>query len=130
VDAAARLERAEQFLEEAGVIIPAAYEALAADDVGAFGRLVARSHHLAETKLKNQIAETIALAESARSNGAIAASAFGAGFGGSVWALVRAEDATRFVESWRSAYLQSFGAQRDAAAFFIARPGPAALRLA
>jgi galactokinase len=129
-DARARLERAEQFLEEAGEIIPSACDALAAQDVGGFGQLVARSHHLAETKLKNQIAETVALAHSARSGGAIAASAFGAGFGGSVWALVPTRDANAFVESWRAAYLKSFAARADAAVFFAARPGPAAMRLA
>ena len=128
-DAAALTERAEQFLEEAGVIIPAAYGALGAHDVGAFGQLVARSHYLAETKLKNQIAETVTLAANARSGGAAAASAFGAGFGGSVWALVRAEDAAMFAEYWQSAYLKSFAAHRDAAVFFNSRPGPAAMRL-
>jgi galactokinase len=129
-DTPARVARAEQFLEEAGVIIPAAYDALGVRDIDAFGRLVARSHHLAETKLKNQIAETVALAASARSGGAAAASAFGAGFGGSVWALVRAADASAFVDSWRAAYLKDFAVHRDTAAFFAARPGPAAMRIA
>jgi len=38
--------------------------------------------------LGNQIPQTIFLAKTARQLGAVAASAFGAGFGGSVWALV------------------------------------------
>ena len=40
--------------------------------------------------LENQVPQTIGLARSARQCGAAAASAFGAGFGGSVWALVGA----------------------------------------
>ncbi len=47
-----------------------------------------RSQEAAERWLGNQIPETIALARLARHVGATAASAFGAGFGGSVWALV------------------------------------------
>ena len=42
----------------------------------------------AETLLGNQVPETIALARAARELGAFAVVRFGAGFGGSVWALV------------------------------------------
>ena len=61
--------------------------------MAAFGDLVDRSQQLAERRLGNQVPETIELARSARELGARAASAFGAGFGGSVWALVSRADA-------------------------------------
>ena len=54
--------------------------------------------------------ETIALARAARSLGAFAACSFGAGFGGSVWALVEG-DAAGFAARWQP------GA-------FVARPAP------
>ena len=50
--------------------------------------LVDQSQAATEQLLGNQVPETVWLAREARGLGAIAASAFGAGFGGSVWALV------------------------------------------
>src|SRR5690606_27335378 len=97
--AAELIARVEQFAEESRVIIPAASDARARGDVAAFGELVDRSQHLAETQLGNQIEETIHLARAARELGAAAASAFGAGFGGSVWALVEESIAPEFIRS-------------------------------
>ena len=59
-------------------------------------------------KLKNQIEETDFLASAALERGAIAASAFGAGFGGSVWSLVDLDQATKFEEEWREAYSKRY----------------------
>ena len=55
---------------------------------------------MAERLLGNQVPETISLASTARALGAAAASAFGAGFGGSVWALVPEADAHAFASDW------------------------------
>jgi len=68
------------------------------------------------------IEETIRLAALAREAGAFAASSFGAGFGGSVWALVRAGEADQFAAAWRTAY------QRTAANRYEYAPGPKGLR--
>ncbi len=84
--------RIEQFRAEAGNLIPAAAEALHLGQWDRLGELVDASQYLAETHLRNQIPETIALQRDARGAGALAASAFGAGFGGSVWALIRQDD--------------------------------------
>jgi len=120
--------RFEQFLEESTAIIPSAADALAAGDLVRFGSLVDRSQQGAETLLRNQVPETIALARSARALGAIAASAFGAGFGGSVWALVLAAKAAEFTRRWESSFQDQFpGSER--ACFLSTRPGPAAFRL-
>ena len=48
------------------------------------------------------------LAAQAKGCGAIAASAFGAGFGGSVWALVRDADVPSFIEKWSADYAKAF----------------------
>lgn len=121
--------RFDQFFEECIEIIPAAADALAGRDERAFGSLVDRSQSLAERLLGNQIPETIALTRAARARGAIAASAFGGGFGGSVWALVPARESFDFRSRWARDYADAFPGRAGAAEFFETRPGPAALRL-
>ena len=121
--------RLDQFAAEADEIIPAAGDALERGDLEALGALVDRSQRGAELLLGNQVPETFHLARSARSLGAAAASAFGAGFGGSVWALVRRDDAERFERCWRESYEMHFPQHADRAAFFITTAGPAAMRL-
>ena len=120
------LERLAQFRAETEEIIPAVTAALARGDAKAIGPLVHRSQSLAERVLQNQVPETIHLAGRARELGAAAASAFGAGFGGSVWALVAAEDGEAFLARWRSDYLETFPAHRARADFFLTNAGPAA----
>ncbi|MCX5673949.1 MAG: galactokinase [Planctomycetota bacterium] len=121
--------RFEHFLAESEEIIPAAGDALAAGDLAAFGRLADRSQHVAETLLGNQVPETCFLARGARDLGAAAASAFGAGFGGSVWALVRRNEAERFLEEWAARYRGAFPLPAARAAFFLSGAGPAAMEL-
>jgi galactokinase len=113
--------RFEQFCDESEIIIPAATAALAANDLAEFGRLVDRSQAGAERGLGNQVPETMFLARSARHLGAVAASAFGAGFGGSVWAMVPTASAADFTGAWRAGYRRRFDSeplafQTDAAA--------------
>jgi galactokinase len=121
--------RLDQFVEESEVIVPAASDALARADLAELGAFVDRSQDNAERLLGNQIPETIYLARSARELGGVAASAFGAGFGGSVWALVRAADAERFAGEWLTAYARAFPERSGRAEGFVTRAGPAALRL-
>jgi galactokinase len=121
--------RLDQFVLEAFQIIPRASDMLALGDVAAFGDLVDRSQAAAELWLGNQIPETIALARLARTLGAGAASAFGAGFGGSVWALIKTGEAPAFLDAWKSRYLASFPARADRADFFLTGAGPALFQL-
>ena len=121
--------RFEQFLEESTRIIPAAGDALARGDTAALGLLVDQSQDLAERFLGNQIPETIGLARQAGDLGAAAASAFGGGFGGSVWALVSENDADAFLTRWRESYSRNFPAHAAASEFFRTRAGPPLLRL-
>lgn len=123
------ITRLDQFSAEADVIIPAAGDALERGDLGTLGELVDRSQRGAEQLLGNQVPETFHLARSARSLGAVAASAFGAGFGGSVWALVRRDDAERFTRCWQESYDGRFPEHAARATFFVTTAGPAAMRL-
>lgn len=120
-DSAPLLARLDQFHEECAVLIPAAAAAIARSDPAGLGVAVARSQALAEAVLRNQVPETIALAAGARTLGAHAASAFGAGFGGSVWAIVGADDAERFAAAWRTQYLARFPGRRGRAEVFVTR---------
>jgi len=113
--------RLEQFIAESEEIIPAAGDALARGDFPALGALVDRSQRLAEENLGNQVPETVSLARRAGElgGGAAAASAFGAGFGGSVWALVETAAGPAFLERWGEDYRRSFPAPAARAEFFL-----------
>ena len=54
--------------------------------------------------------------------GARAASSFGAGFGGSVWALVSTPDADVFAADWMDRY-RAAGTAPSAASALVTRPG-------
>ena len=123
------LDRFEQFYAESEEIVPAAGDALARGDLAEFGRQVDRSQELTEKLLGNQVDQTVFLACSAREIGASAASAFGAGFGGSVWALVEAQAARDFLRQWQGRYENAFPEQAAGSAFFITNAGPAASEL-
>ena len=86
--------------------------------------ILGHSQHLAEAFLGNQVKETVTLQRSARELGAVAASAFGAGFGGAVWALVPEADADEFLRRWSEGYRKKYKKQGKAAVFFLSRAGP------
>jgi galactokinase len=115
--------RFAQFREEIEVVVPGVGDAMRDRDVAALGALVDRSMAMAERALKNQVAETSHLARSARARGAAAASAFGAGFGGAVWAMVPTADADAFVDAWRADYLATFPHRTEHALWLVTRPG-------
>lgn len=129
-DNRALLARLEHFIVENEQVIPAAGDALLNSDLDEFGRWVDRSQRAAERLLGNQIPETECLAVAAREHGAVAASAFGAGFGGSVWALVNRGEIDSFLAAWRDAYQTKFPQQSENATFFATAAGPAMFRLA
>ncbi|MFC0672463.1 galactokinase family protein [Brachybacterium hainanense] len=121
--------RLAQFLAESERLVPAAAIALEDGDLVEFGDLVDESQRAAEDGLGNQVPETIALQRGARELGAVAASAFGAGFGGSVWALVPEDRADAFAADWERTYLEQFPQHRGAASVLRTRPGRAAHRI-
>lgn len=123
------LERFEHFHAESMEIIPAAGDAIAAGELTESGQQVDRSQHCAEDLLHNQIPETVHLAATARQFGAIAASAFGAGFGGSVWALVPGDRVGPFIDRWSGKYAEAFRPAAARATFFVTAAGQAAFEL-
>jgi len=118
------LGRFEQMMLEATVLVPDAAHALRMGDLKALGATVELSQMLAERLLGNQIHETRALVRKAKLAGAAAASAFGAGFGGSVWALVEERGAAGFLGAWSREYGKQFPARIAAAQFFLTKAGP------
>jgi galactokinase len=103
--------------------VPMALRAFAERDAGALADLAHGSQLDADRLLGNQIPETNALASLAIACGAFASSSFGAGFGGSVWALVPREEALPFGERW----IETYRARHPWSVrceWFIASPGP------
>jgi len=125
----ALVDRSEHFRAESNEILPAAGDALERGDLEAFGRQVERSQTRTEKLLGNQVPETMHLAAAARRHGAIAASAFGAGFGGSVWALIESRDSERFLEAWRGDYTARFPGHAATATFLTTAAAPPAREL-
>ncbi len=112
------VRRVDHFFAENEEILPKAGDALAVGDVGGFGAWASKSQTNGAVLLQNQIPETEALAEIAVGLGASGASAFGAGFGGSVWALVARHSGDAFLEAWESVYLQKFPGHQKLSQFF------------
>ena len=120
-------QRIEQFLIESLVLVPEGARLIAAADPGV-GEVLERSQELADRGLCNQVPQTRLMVSLAREAGAISASSFGAGWGGSVYALVRADEAEGFAAQWLRAYRdREQGAEQ--AAVIVTRPGPGACRL-
>lgn len=128
-DSRSLLARLDHFIVENEEVIPAAGDALTDGHLDEFGRWVDRSQQASEQLLGNQIPETVRLAAMAREHGAVAASAFGAGFGGSVWAMVGCGEVEAFLAAWGDAYRTEFPKQSDNARFFATSAGPAMFRM-
>ena len=123
------VQRFDHFYCESEEILPEAGDALGRGDLEAFGEWVDKSQHAGVKLLRNQVPETEALASLARANGAVAASAFGAGFGGSVWALVEEKQSTEFLDSWRDEYMARFPIAGEKSQFFKVEAGRGAFEL-
>lgn len=121
--------RLRAFLTESEEIIPAATTALRTGDLAMFGELSDRSQRNADQQLGNQVPETNRLQELARELGANASTSFGAGFGGSVWALTRTADAEAFGQDWLARYASEFPDVEGRASVLVTRPGAPARRL-
>jgi len=109
--------------------VPLALDAIARRDRQAIGELARATQEDAERLLQNQIPETSALAALALESGAFASSSFGAGFGGSVWALAPASDGEEILRVWRQRYVERYPAVENVTGF-LARPAPASAAIA
>jgi galactokinase len=117
--------RLRQFMAE-DARVPEAADAFERGDVARVGELAAESQRDAEHGLRNQVPETIGLVSIARDLGAVAASAFGAGWGGSVWALVPQPDGEAFLDRWLRAFRHRHPRRR--ADGFVSAPGDGVLK--
>lgn len=116
--------RLQQYIAETQRHLLAAVDALRRGDWKAFADAAHASQHDAAVGLLNQVQQTEYLAASAERLGSRGACAFGAGFGGSVWAVVKVNEADAFLEAWSANYTCAFPQMRGT--FFTTRPGPAA----
>ena len=126
-DGATLDRRLEHFVAE-DARVPLALDAIARGDREAIGVLALATQEDAERLLQNQIPETSALAALALESGAFAASSFGAGFGGSVWALAPAQTGDEILRIWRRHYVERYPAVQNVTGF-LARPAPASAAL-
>ena len=116
------IRRFSHFYYENQEILPQFATALKESDLQRVSDLAFRSFSLADKLLGNQIDETRHLVQSACELGAVGASAFGAGFGGSVYAFVLSSNAPRFSEDWLADYLEHFPENESKAKVYIDRP--------
>lgn len=117
--------RLAAFLTESELLIPAATSALRDGEFAMFGELADQSQRSAAAQLGNQIPETNRLQALARELGALGSASFGAGFGGSVWALIPTAGADSFAADWLERYRREFPAAEQATVL-LTRPGPPA----
>ena len=97
-------KRLAQYRSETTQVVPHLVDAIARGDAGMAGACLEQSQRFAEDALENQVPQTTWLARSATELGAAGATAFGAGFGGAVWALVCGGDVRAFAKRWVDAY--------------------------
>jgi galactokinase len=117
-------DRVRQFILEDRTHIPGALSALEAKDLPAFGALLTASHRASKKYLWNIVPEIDFLQKSACTLGAAGASGFGAGFGGSLFAVTTADDAEELALRWQDAYSARYPGRARESAFFLAQPGP------
>lgn len=121
-------DRLDQFMEEMR-LVKEAVRVLRLGNLTVFGRCAQQSQHMAARLLHNQVEETNTLVAKAKRYGAVAASAFGAGFGGAVWAMVAKSEVKAFLERWQRRYVDTFPIHRDHCQFFEAQPGTPAIQI-
>jgi galactokinase len=116
--------RLRHFLLEEERYIPAAVRGLLWRNAEAFGAALTSSHRASKKYLRNIAPEIDHLQRSAVSLGASGASGFGAGFGGSIVAVLPAARAEPFARDWQEAYARRYPAAATEACFFRTAPGP------
>lgn len=121
-NAASLWNRSLQFEKETGDIIPGFIRDLNSQNWSGLGGFTDESQRMADGWLGNQVPETNELVHLARQAGAYAASAFGAGFGGAVWALIDRENADTFRARWMKQYAAAFPSKSQYLDFFIDHP--------
>lgn len=118
-----------QFYLENKIFIPNATKALATRDYTSLANVINLSHNASKNYLCNIAPEIDFLQKEATRLGALAASGFGAGLGGSAYALLRADDVEDFSERIEKSYKRKFPNYSKVASFFQAHPSIGACEL-
>lgn len=116
------IDRIRHFYAENFGLIGEVLRLMKAGDFEHIGGLLDISQRNAERYLYNQTPETIFLQRSARQIGCFASSAFGAGFGGSVYALIEKDAADEFIKEWKGLYAKEFPNVMKNSEFFVTSP--------
>lgn len=116
--------RVRVFLLEEHKYIPGAVKGLLWRDAEGFGAALTSSHRASKRYLWNIAPEIDHLQHSARSLGVAGATGFGAGFGGSIVAVLPAARADSFAQEWEEAYARRYPVAAREACFFRTAPGP------
>ena len=116
-------ERIRQFLREERTHMPRAIRALLWRDIEGFGAALNASHGDSRRYLWNIAPEIDSLKKSALALGASGATGFGAGFGGSIMAVLPVDRADSFAAAWQSAYARRHPALAERASFFRTETG-------
>jgi galactokinase len=114
-------ERSYQFFREREIIFEAV-QCLKESRMEAYGRLINESHDLSKKYLKNIADEVDYLQQSANKLGALGATGFGGGFGGSSYAVIQESRAEGFIGQWREKYHEHFPQYRSLTQFDIYSP--------
>jgi galactokinase len=121
--------RFRQFYLEDREYIPEATRALAFRDPARLAQVTNLSHQASQKYLWNIVPEISFLQEEALRQGALAASGFGAGFGGSAYAVCWQEDAEQIIAGVAEAYRSSFPQLAGSASFFQTAPSRGAFEI-
>lgn len=116
------LKRFEHFHLEETELIPGAVDAFKRNDQADIAKFISHSASAADELLDNQVDETRYLVNSAVTAGALCASPFGAGFGGSVYAIVKRSRADTIAGRWLADYLKEFPGHEQKAEVFVDEP--------
>jgi len=123
------LDRFRQFYMEDQEFIPEAARALALRDYELLARVTNLSHKASKTFIWNISPEVECMRREALRLGALAASGFGAGFGGSAYALIWADETLEFQKRIKGSYRKRFADHAEKALFFQAHPSRGAREL-
>jgi len=88
-------------------------------DIYGYGELINFSHLISRDYLGNIVSEIDFLQNKAVELGAAGATGFGAGFGGSCYAVVSASKAQNFIEKWGEEYIRKFPHLKEKAEFDV-----------
>ena len=118
--------RIRHFLLEERDTTPRSVQAILWRDLKAFGAVLNASHRASRRELWNIVPEIDFLQRAAVKLGAAGATGFGAGFGGSIFAVIRSDRAEQFAADWEQAYAERYPERHHEAVFFVSSPGQGA----